>query len=306
MRFIALGACFLIVNGITIADPFTVGDVFVSGGGGALVYSQTGVLEQFLNPTTGAFQTGGGAFDSQGNYYLTGFDVNTVSKFDHNGNLVNAHFASGFDSNPESIVFDNSEHMFVGQHGGSHRILKFNATTGGAPIASFSPQVQNGGTDWIDLSADGHTMYYTSQGNQIKRFDIASNTQLPDFADNLPGPFDFALRILMDGSVLVADADRVLHFDSNGNLIRTYVLPGGNALFALNLDPDGTSFWLGNFSPFDIWKVDIATGNVLENFSSGPVGGLTVFANPVPEPSSFMLLATVAVLISWKLKHRRA
>jgi DNA-binding beta-propeller fold protein YncE len=114
------------------------------------------------------FQTGGGAFDSQGNYYVTGFDVNTVSKFDSNGNLVNAYFATGFGSNPESIVFDNSGHMFVGQHGGTHQILEFNAS-GGAPIAAFSPQVQNGGTDWIDLAADGHTMYYTSQGNEIKR-----------------------------------------------------------------------------------------------------------------------------------------
>ena len=105
---------------------------------------------------------------------------------------------------------------------------------------------------------------------------------------------------------MVADADRILHFDSNRDLIKTYFLPGGSALFAVNLDPDGTSFWVGNFSPFDIWKVDIDTGNVLENFAAGPVGGINVFANPVPEPTSAVLLATVGALIGWKLKARRA
>jgi DNA-binding beta-propeller fold protein YncE len=318
MRLYGFGICLLLGAGTASAVPYALGDVFAGTGLGQVkVFTQTGTLIQTLNSTTGSTEMTGAAFDASGNYYVTGFEAHTLSKFDSNGNLVNAHFATGFNTDPESIVFDNANHMFVGQADGTHQILEFNATTGGAPIASFSPATQDRGTDWIDLAADERTMFYTSEGNQIKRFDIVSNTQLADFADNLPGPTAYALRIAPDGSVFVADTDRVLHLDKNGNIIQTYTPAGGTALFALNLDPDGTSFWTGNINAVgQLWKIDIATGSILHTFGTTPafdVAGLAVFgeirvSNPpsVPEPGSIILLGTIAALVGWKFRKRLA
>ena len=309
--------CLLLVAGTASAAPYAIGDVFAGVGNGQVkVFSHTGVLKQTLDTTTGSDEVSGAAFDNAGNYYVTGFQANSLSKFDSDGNMVNAHFATGFGSNnPESITFDSSGHMFVGQADGTGQILEFNAQTGGAPIASFSPAPGDRGTDWIDLAADQRTIYYTSEGNQVKRFDIVSNMQLTDFAGNLPGPTAYALRILTDGSVLVADTDQVVHLDSSGNIIKTYTLSGGDNLFALNLDPDGTSFWTGNIdSDGELWEVDIDSGAILENFFPRPsvdVAGLAVFGeirvgNPssVPELSSIILLATVGALVGWKFRKR--
>ena len=70
--------------------------------------------------------------------------------------------------------------------------------------------------------------------------------------------------------------------DPNGNVLQTYTcasLPGcQGSLFAMSLDPDGTSFWTGDSTSGDIWQVDIATGNVLQTIDthSGYLFGLSV------------------------------
>ena len=74
----------------------------------------------------------------------------------------------------------------------------------------------------------------------------------------------FQLQILPDGDVLVADSNADILLDPNGNVLQTYTcasLPGcQGSLFAISLDPDGTSFWTGDSTSGDIWQVDIAIG----------------------------------------------
>jgi streptogramin lyase len=103
-------------------------------------------------------------------------------------------------------------------------------------------------------------MFYTSEGKRIMRYDLISNVQLPDFASPLAGYAAYALRILPDDSVIVADTEFILHLDSLGNEIQRYDVPGEDTWFALNIDPDGTSFWAGSFGTGRIYKFDIATG----------------------------------------------
>ena len=92
----------------------------------------------------------------------------------------------------------------------------------------------------------------------------------------------FQLQILPDGDVLVADSNADILLDPNGNVLQTYTcasLPGcQGSLFAMSLDPDGTSFWTGDSTSGDIWQVDIATGNVLQQIDthSGSLFGLSV------------------------------
>ncbi len=133
------------------------------------------------------------------------------------------------------------------------------------------------GTDWIDLASNQTTLFYTSESKNIRRFDTVTG-QLPDFATNLPGSFAFALRILANGDVLVADTDRVLRLNSSGAIVQTYLLgtPGLQELFSLNVNPDGKSFWTGDDGTGILREVDIATGAVLATINTG-VGGANLF-----------------------------
>jgi hypothetical protein len=130
----------------------------------------------------------------------------------------------------------------------------------------------------VDLASDQCTLHYTSESDSIKQFNVCTNTQLPDFVTGLPGPC-YAHRILSDGSELVACSTVVEHVSSSGSIVKTYSPGGTGNLFALNLDPDGTSFWTGDVSSGDVWRIDIATGAVLKTFNTGintALGGLSI------------------------------
>jgi hypothetical protein len=108
---------------------------------------------------------------------------------------------------------------------------------------------------------------------------VVSDTPLSNFATGL-GDRAFALRIRPNGEVLLANGGNILRLDANGNVIQNYDQTGENSWFALNLDPDGTSFWSADFGTGNVYRFDIATGNVLRMFNSGAPGntfGLAVF-----------------------------
>jgi hypothetical protein len=254
--------------------PFHVGDVLAGVGNGLIKhFDSSGNLLDTLNTTSGSRDETGMCFDSAGNLFTTNFEANTISEFDKNGNLVAASFGSGFNSSPESCVFNSAGQMFVGQADGSGQVLEFDAS--GNLLNSFSPAPDARGTDFIDLAADQHTLRYTSEGSLVKQFDVGTNTQLADFASGLPAPC-FAHRILPNGGELVACSSEVVRLDPSGAIVQSY--PVGQSLFALNVDPDGTSFWTADFSG-NVYHVDIATGNVINTFNAAPpveVAGLAI------------------------------
>ncbi|MCW3027966.1 MAG: Bacterial Ig-like domain {group 1 [Solirubrobacterales bacterium] len=255
---------------------FKTGEVLAGAGRGTIKhFDPKGALLDTLDTTSGSAEDTGMCFDASGNLYATNFEANTMSKFDGSGNLVAASFGSGFETNPESCVFDAANNVYVGQADGEAKVLKFTAS--GELLASFAPPSGPRGTDWIDLAADQCTIHYTSEGTAIKAFNVCTNTQLPDIATGLPGPC-YGHRILSDGSELVACSRVVEHVSATGEILHTYE-PGGSILFALNLDPDGTSFWTADLGTGDIWRIDIASGEVLTHFNaeaSVDVAGLTI------------------------------
>ncbi|MGH7687151.1 MAG: Ig-like domain repeat protein [Candidatus Dormibacteria bacterium] len=265
---------------------YNVGDVFAGTSGGNILHlSPSGAVLDTLNTSHNSFGTGM-AFDASGNLYATDFNANAVTKFDSAGNLI-SDVGSGYNADNESIVQActvcsgaNAGHFYVGQADGSHRVLEFNSSF--ASVASFSPAVENRGTDWVDLAADQCTLYYTSEGAHIKRFNVCTSTQLADFNSTaLAGPNAYAFRILPNQDVLVADATAVYLLDTSGSVIQTYT-PGAftatNPLFALNLGPDLKSFWTASEGSGDVYRIDIASGSVLTHFNAGTdVNGLTVF-----------------------------
>lgn len=282
-------------NGDGIGDIcfFHSGEVFagVAGGGGVKRFGSQGNLLAILStaPSYSAERTGM-CFDAAGNLYTTNFQLNTMSKLDNTGRVLQESWGGPFDEHPESCVVDGKGDIYVGQPDGTHTILKFDKD--GNLLATFEAQVVGRGTDWIDLAADQCTMFYTSEGPNIGRFNVCTNTQMPDFCTNC-GNRLFALRIHpATGDVFVADglAYLVRRFNSAGVEIQTYPVPkpqpsiGFEFPFALNLDPDGASFWTARYFGGEIFRFDIASGAVLTLFNVDPipnsfinVSGLVIF-----------------------------
>jgi hypothetical protein len=261
------------------AAEWQFGDVIAAVGDGKYeVYSNSGALKESFGVGSGF--TAGCAFDAPGagqNLYTTYFSEGNVKKYSrtHPHGLLQT-ITTGFAS-PESIVFAANGHFFVGHADApSAEIVEYDAS--GNQIDVDPVAREDRGSDWIELSADQRTMFYTSEGRTIHRFDVVSDMQLPNFA-TLPGfgDFAFALRLLPpgdgSGGLLVGDTSNVKRLDAAGNVLQTYDAPGEDFWFALNLDPNGTSFWSAGLESTNFYRFNISTGAV-------EVGPVTTGAQP--------------------------
>ncbi|MBD3339556.1 MAG: T9SS type A sorting domain-containing protein [Candidatus Lokiarchaeota archaeon] len=264
-----------------LAHPFKKGHVFAAVGNGQFQhYDERGVLLETLDTGLGGITTGM-VFDETGDFYGTNFINGSVSRFTgpsaphYHVKLITLEPECGV----ESILFDAAGYIYVGQADGTKCILKYDAE--GNFLQSFDVHTEDRGSDWIDLAADGRTMFYTSEGKRILRYDIIDDSQLDDFnAAPLEGEYAYALRILSDGGVLVADTESIVRLNNTGVVIQTYDVADEDHWFALTLDPDGTSFWSGGVESNNFYKFNIATGDILLgpiNTGTGGVWGLTVF-----------------------------
>jgi len=297
------------------AAPFVIGDVFAAVGSGRVAhYNSAGGFIETLNTTRSGFTTGM-AFDQAGNLYVTNFSDNSISRFDSSGNLINAQFVTSPPgaAAPESIVFDASGNFFVGHADGNADVAKYNSA--GGLLGTFNVATESRGSDWIDLKADQTTLVYTSEGFQVKQYNTSTNTQLADFATLANRPA-FALRLLTDGGALVADSVNVKRLDSGGNTIQAYDVAGNDNFFALNLDPDGVTFWTGDDVTHDLFRFNIASGALIQtidtdiNVPDSQLFGVAVFGErtiaQVPEPSTLALISiALAGLGFGLLRHWR-
>jgi hypothetical protein len=258
-----------------------IGDVMVSiGNGEADEFTPAGTFVQTLNTGHVGATTTGSAFDSSGNFWLTRFDAG-LTEFDPTGALIGDAAAP---SAPESVLFDAAGHIWLGQADLPRTILEL-SSNGSTQINAFTVTTGPRGTDWIDLSADQCTMHYTSEGFDVLSYNVCTNTQNANFnAATLPNRafahriLPFAVGTLPAGSELVADTSEVAVLNNAGVKVRddTAVGAGGGVIFALNLDPDGTSYWTADAVAGKVFRVDIATGTVLTSWSAGSGEGLSV------------------------------
>jgi sugar lactone lactonase YvrE len=311
--------------------PLANGDALVGsyapylGAGSNVVYhnADTGAQLDVLDARGVGVGTGM-CFDQSGNLYATTFLGKSMTKFDKNGALLAAPWGGDpstgkFNLYPESCAVDASGDVYVGEatsessqsFGGpavdtTPHIFKFDPA--GHLLATYSPLTEDRGTDWVDLAADQCTIYYTSEGDTIKRFNVCTNQQLFDFADGLTGPC-YALRIRPNGEVMVACTSTVYRLDATGHVLQVYPYLSisraecsAPSLFALNLDPDGTTFWTSDLVSGQVFRLDIASGRPLVSFSppvfcdptspGSNAAGLAIFGEltagelPTPVPSS--------------------
>jgi len=256
---------------------FAQGDVFVSTSNGQVQWRHAdGTLNALLVGTVpGAPE--GIRLDAAANLYVAHWCAtvgvtsacvvgNTVEKFNTIG-VSQGTVGSGYDCNPHAIAFDARGNIYVGQADCTGDILKFQL---GQPPTAYTVAAENRGSFWIDLAADGCTIFYTSWGPDVKRFDVCANVQRADFnLAPLPGGQTQELRVLADGGVLVSSGDVVARLDATGVLVQTYSVPGATRYWGgLDLAGDGT-FWAADYYSSNVYRFDLAGGAVLASFNTG-------------------------------------
>jgi len=191
-------------------------------------------------------------------------------------------------ANHESCVFDRLGNVYIGQAGASSSpddqvpVLKFDRY--GTRLDTFVLPTGPRGTDWVDLAGDQCTLYYTSEDTDVRRYNTCTHSVLPPFASGLTPPYCYALRIRPNREVMVACQEAVHRLSPQGVNLQTYTRTSigetdPTGLFAMNLDPDGTSFWTAGASSGNVYHVDITSGAVIASFNSGQggVAGLAVY-----------------------------
>ncbi|HEX6322600.1 MAG TPA: Ig-like domain-containing protein [Vicinamibacterales bacterium] len=163
----------------------------------------------------------------------------------------------------------------------------YNAATGQfTRDAIFDTHASWQGSDWIDLAADQRTIFYTSEWGAVHRYDIGAAPpggvrQLDDYAV-LPPVNDhsavlYALRLLPpgdgSGGLLVAAPAEVLRLSADNRVVMRYDADT-DGWFALNISPDGRSFWSASPQNGRIYKWDIASARLLPLGPSQSLNGI--------------------------------
>jgi len=260
------------------ASDWNSGDVVVGVGFGRYEVRDpsSGAVKDSLYDGLGE-STGECVTDRNGNVYTTNMRYNYVVAFDLNhphgiiANFPTTGENAIRDTSNESLAFDPCENfLFVGHNAGE--LHKYDSDIF---LAEYQTENEISGTSSIDVASD-ESVFYTSEGRRIMRFDARSSTQLPDFA-LLPsdGGRAYSLKLLppFDGSngLLVADGFDIKRLDNNGNVIQLYDDPLiRNWWYSIGLDPDGTSFWTTTTdnSIGKYYRFDIGTGAQLGEFST--------------------------------------
>jgi outer membrane protein assembly factor BamB len=253
---------------------FAPGDLFVSFESSPVQWRNSdGSLNSVLASTVPG--TGEGmAFDHSGHLYLAHWCAdpscstgNTIEEFNARGVSEGA-VGTGYDCNPHAVAFDQNGRMLVGQADCTGDILRM--AMGSAPQA-FTVAAENRGSFWIVLAPDNCTVFYTSWGPDVKRFNVCTGTQMTDFNQApLPGGQTQGLQLLPDGGVLVSSGAVIARLNASGQLVQTYSVSTGEAQYWAGLDlvGDGT-FWAVNYYSSNVYRFNLSTGAVVSGFNTG-------------------------------------
>jgi len=267
---------------------WNVGDVFAAIGGGSYnVYDNAGAFKETINDGLGGIFTTGCAFNnSLDKLYTTNFSNTKVAIYNdaiaHTPVTVVDTGLQVPGGQSESVVFAANGDYYVGHPDGNDDILRYDSTN--TFQQAYNVPIESRGSDWMDLDSFQTTMFYTSEGRRILRYDVGADVALADFGPGLPGAGTaFALRLLPpgdgSGGLLVADSVNVKQLDGAGAVISTYDVTGVDGWFALNLDPNGTHFWAGSFSNGTFYKflIEPVAGNYVDTQVTTVVTGSNAF-----------------------------
>ena len=249
------------------AAVWNTGDVFVSANGSYEVYSNSGAFKETIADGLGGLTTGCAFNPAMDKLYTTNFSDSKVVVFnnaDPHGILQTIDTTLQGGGSNESVVFAPTGDFYIGNASGDKKIQRYNFAA--TFLQKFTVATEVMGSDWIDLAGDQRTIFYTSEGVRILRFDVVSNTQLSDFAANIGGVTAYNLRLLppFDGSggLIVADTANIKRLNGAGAVVQTYDVGGEDNWHQVRLDPNGTSFWALDFASSNFYRFNLTTGAV--------------------------------------------
>jgi hypothetical protein len=253
--------------------PFQVGDVLASSGGsGVRHYRPDGTFVRELNTLSDSFYQMGLCFDAPGRLYTANWSAGTMTQFDPLGQVLTFPWGGPFDTPAESCVADAAGNIYVGQSSGVNRIRKF--TPSGKLLATYAPQI--GGAERIELAADQCTIYYTAQSFEIMRFNVCTNTQLPNLTTL--GTQNYSLRLRPNGELLVGTTIGAYRLSPAGTILQIYwnsAYDETGVWWALTLDPDGTTFWAAGYNARGrVHRINIASGVEQSYFDVRPLSAV--------------------------------
>ncbi|MBI1840838.1 MAG: right-handed parallel beta-helix repeat-containing protein [Verrucomicrobia bacterium] len=254
------------------------GDLFVSIDGSRIQWRRadgTPVKELRTGAATAAAPQGL-ALDPAGNLFATTVDGRSVVKFDVNGNPIGTN-TSGILFNTIGVRLDALGNQWVGLDNGD--LMKF------SPEGSLMATLSFGKRTRFDVAADQQTLLFSPSISTVRRYDIANEFPLSDFA-TLSGPQVLDINILPDQQVLVANANLIALLSRAGATLRLFgqssVPQGWSQTRAL---PDAKSFWAAGNGAF-LNRFNIATGALLDRmyieYQVDPLNSSSQQLGPVP------------------------
>jgi len=278
VRAAFVGVVSLLLSSIVWGQaPAQIGNIYVGvcdGSGTQLnetdVYtSMGGFVNAFHGPAQAACTTGM-TFDISNHLRVISAPLGnpswSVNEFDAMGTLLSN---KGPFPSPVSIAHDNQGNLYLGQG----TILKI------APNGATTTYTVAGGAQWISLSTDQHTMFYTAANGDVKSYDLSTRTQGIDLA---VGAMARTVRTLADNTILIDVLGAIQHWvpacvRCAYKQVFSYQIPANAD--SLALDPDGVSFWTINTyvdiqthqGMADVYRTDIKTGDPLGGFSLQPL-----------------------------------
>jgi hypothetical protein len=294
-RTIAPGFLVLLILGagtishaqISVSSDRKVGEIFVAIGNGQYQVWDFSAAPTVVETITNGGETdnnAGCAFSSTYHPFTTDVTANSVfmdTIIDPQAPIETLSVLPAKGAQPTSVAFDSAGNSYVGVAGGNGLIEEYGPNGAFVKTLPVNTSKLKGGSTWIDLSTDAKTIYFTNGTGTITQSSVSSS-KTSRFA-SISGATLYGLRVLpttaqaaTGGLLLVAavfsGSSNIQLLNSSGTAIMTYSVTGENNFQVLTLDPNGTSFWAGNPTTHNFYRLNFAGGTPKGPFSTGAGG----------------------------------
>ena len=275
---------------------FAPGDLIVTGHGVRWLRSDGSLVAQ-VEPSS--FPTSSAAFRASGGtrplYVVTNSLI--TRNYGPDGRFLYYFVLDNLAEKATHVALDTGGVGFIStQHGSLNQIFGFKedpSKGAGSSLVSFfvvASQIND-----LETASDGCTLLVATKTLGVFRFDACKFTVLPPLIANTDVS---RVRLLPDASALLVlpGQGAIKRVDGTGKTIREYSVPGVTSWAAVDLAPDGLSFWAATPAGA-AYRIDLASGAVVQGpvqvsdsvtdlaVAYAPLGAAPPPGPPVPNPN---------------------